>query len=283
MKFILKAALLATAALGLPASAVAQSDSGKVDWTGPYIGGSLGYSWQPSDNGETIGFDTNRDGNFGDTVRVANGNNAFTPGFCGGAAYTSLPSGGCKRDKDGTTWAVHAGYDRQFGNIVAGVVIEGGKTLITDSVSAFSTTPANYVMTRKLDWNASARARLGFTTDGGTMIYATGGGAYGKVKNSFTTTNVANGFTQTRIKDNAWGWVAGGGVEQKISNNFSVGVLYKYTRFDADGYRVTAGQGAVPSVTNPFVNPAFTSGSTDFARDSKFDNHSVAATASFRF
>lgn len=285
MKFTTLAPLGATLALVLAAPAFAQDDSGKVDWTGPYVGGSLGYSWQPSDKNEQIGFDTDGDGDFDDTVLVGGptGTDAFTPGFCGGAANSNAAADGCSKDKDGTSWAVHAGYDKQFGNIVAGVVLEGGKTYIRDSVTAFSTTPASYTMTRSLKYNAALRARLGYTTDGGTLVYATGGGAYGKVQNRFTTTNGLNDFSEQRNrKDDAWGWTAGGGVEQKVSNNFSVGVLYKYTRLDADGYRVTANQGTALS-TNPFVNPTTTSGSTDFERDNKFDNHAVMATASFRF
>ena len=74
------AALLATA---LASPALAQ-DSG--DWTGFYIGGHVGYAFQPNDDDETILFDTDLDGNFGDTVRTSAGANAFSPGFCGGAA-----------------------------------------------------------------------------------------------------------------------------------------------------------------------------------------------------
>ncbi|CAN5344189.1 outer membrane beta-barrel protein [soil metagenome] len=282
MQHIIKSLAGAAMTLALAAPAMAQSDMGdKVDWTGPYVGGALGYSWQPKDNDETIRFDTDGDGRFDNVVTTAAGANAFSPGFCGGAAHSNVPATGCRDDKDGTTWSVHAGYDKQFGNIVAGLVVEGGKTAIRNSVSGYSTTPASYTMTRSLDWNAGVRARLGYTTNSGTLIYATGGGAYGKVKNRFSTTNTFNTFTQTNSKDDAWGWTAGGGIEQKVSKNFSVGVLYKYTRLDSDGYTVNAGQGTPASTTNPFViTPA---GSTDFNRYSTFDNHSVMATASFRF
>ena len=75
---------------------------------------------------------------------------------------------------------------------------------------------------------------------------------------------------------------AGGGIEQKITDNFSIGVLYRYTRFKTDGYTVRAGQGTPPSATNPFViTPA---GYTDIQRtNDTFENQSVRATASFRF
>lgn len=279
MKTIVLPVLAATATLVLATPSLAQS--GPADWTGPYIGGSLGYSWQPDDDNETIVFDTNGDGVFNDTVANTAGANAFSPGFCGGGSTSTAPGSGCSDDKGGFDWAVHAGYDVQFGSLVGGIVVEAGKTRMRDSVSGFSTTPASYTLSRSMDWNAAARARLGFAAGSATLIYATGGIAYGKVKNSFTTSNTFNTFTQTNSDDDAWGWVAGGGIEQKLTDQISVGALYKYTRYNADGYRVNAGQGTPPSTTNPFViTPA---GSTDFARDSKFDTHSVSATASFRF
>lgn len=281
MKNWLIAPLGATVALTLAFPAVAQDDAGgKVDWTGPYVGGSLGYSWGGKTGREQIGFDTNGDGVYDNTVTTAAGANAFSPGFCGGSALGNSAAQGCRKDKDGTNWSIHAGYDRQFGNIVAGAVVEGGKNYIRDSVTAFSTTPASYTMTRQLGWNGALRARLGYTTDSGIMVYGTGGAVYGKVKNSFTSTNTANRFTVNNASDKSWGWTAGGGIEAKVSQHFSVGALYKYTRFDAGDSTVTVTQGTAPA-TNPFIITP--SGSTDFARRSRFNNQSVMATASFRF
>lgn len=280
---------LSVGALAIAAAspAFAQSDDSTQSWTGPYIGGSLGYGWQPNnkkDKNETVVFDTNLDGTYGDTVRTATGGNAFSPGFCRGRALGSLPSS-CAGDQDGKVeWSVHAGYDVQMGNFVVGAVVEGGQSNIKNSVSAFSTTPANYVMTRELEWDGAARLRAGVAFGTGTLIYGTGGVAYAKIKNSFATTNGFNTFTETNRTDKDWGWTAGGGIEQKVSKNFSIGVLYKYTRFNDDGYTVNAGQGTPPSTTNPFVNPTTTAGSTNFQRTSdRFDSHSVRATASFRF
>jgi outer membrane immunogenic protein len=274
-------ALLALAGLATPALAQTDDTSSSGDWTGAYIGGSLGHTWVKGQRNESIKFDTNADGTFGDQVTTSGGANAFSPGFCDGAAVTNAPAGGCRRDKDGTAWNGHIGYDKQFGGIVAGIVVEGGKAYVSDSVSAFSVTPASYTMTRRLGWNGTARARLGFTPGGNTLVYATGGGAYGRFENSFATTNMFNTFTQSNVRENRWGWVAGGGIEQKVSRNFSIGVLYKYTRFGSSKYRVNAGQGTPPSATNAFViTPA---GSTNFARDSRFETHGVQVTASFRF
>lgn len=47
----------------------------------PLAGVYAAYNVQPADSRETILFDTNLDGTFGDTVNMAAGANAFTPGF----------------------------------------------------------------------------------------------------------------------------------------------------------------------------------------------------------
>lgn len=269
---------LASAALALaaPLPALAQS----ADWTGLYFGGRLGYSTQPNDSNETVLFDTDLDGTFGDTVNTSAGADAFSTGFCGGAASTATATN-CN-DRDGTEWAVHAGYDLQFGSsFVVGVVGEYGRSTIIDSVSGFSTTPAFYTLTRRLRDTAAIRARAGFTL-GRTLIYGTGGIAYGKVRNSFRTSNGVNTFTQTGDREDLWGYRAGGGVEQWISDNFSIGAQYLYTSLKDDSdFTVRAGGDNVP-VSNPFIlgNPD----GTDFRRSSnRFNSHNLSVVASFRF
>lgn len=270
---------LGAMALALAAPAFAQ-DSDAVDWSGPYVGGSIGYTFQKSDNNEHLRFDTNADGAFNDTVTTTTGANAFSPGTCGGAARGSTPASGCRGDKDGLSWMGHVGYDRQFGSIVAGVVAEAGKTYIDDAVSEYSTTPAYYTMRRQIDWNGNLRARLGVTTRSGIMPYVTGGLSYAKVQNSFATSNGANSFTEVNRKEDAWGWNVGGGVEAKVAQNFSIGARYLYTRYNADDYRVDVGAGTAPA-TNPFrLTP---SGGASINRGDKFDTQSVMVTSSFRF
>lgn len=271
----------AAMAFALATPAFAQSGE-PVDWTGPYVGGSFGYTFQKKDNNEHLRFDTNGDGNYDNVVRAPTGADAFSPGTCGGAARGATPAAGCNGDKDAISWMGHVGYDMQFGNIVAGAVIEAGDAYISDSVSEYSTTPANYVMTRRIRWNANGRLRLGYTTNSGIMPYITGGVAYAKVANSFSTTNAQNVFTQNNSREDSWGWTMGGGVEAKVAQNFSIGARYLWTRYKVNDYRVDVTRGTA-AANNPFVNPAFTSGSTSINRGDKFDTQSVMATASFRF
>lgn len=259
------------------APAYAQDAPSDEEFTGFYVGGSVGYTVQKNDVGESILFDAGRNGSFGDTITTADGANAFAPGFCNGAA-TSSANIACDNDKDDIEYYARLGFDKQMGRVVLGAVAEFGKSEVSDSVSAFSTTPAFYTMTRELDWNAALRARAGYTVGPKTLIYATGGGAYAKIDHKFATSNAENSFELTG-DDKAWGWQAGGGLEQKLGNNVSVGVEYLYSRYDDDGARVNVGTGTA-GATNPFV----LAGGADFARSqNKFDFHSLRATAAFRF
>ena len=280
MKLSHFAPLGATLAFVLATPVMAQDSTGAVDWTGPYIGGSFGYNWQKNDGEEHIRFDADADGEYDDVIRTGAGANAFSPGTCGGSARGATPGAGCNDDKDAIGWMGHVGYDRQFGSIVAGVVAEAGKAYISDSVTEYSTTPAFYEMTRRIDWNGNLRARLGYTTPGGIMPYITGGLAYAKVKNSFATSNGANSFTEVDRNEDAWGYTMGGGIEAKVSDNFSIGARYLWTRYNVDDYRVDVGAGSAPA-TNPFrITP---SGGASMNRGDKFDTQSVMVTTSFRF
>ena len=277
MRSILVAGALATASFATAAEA--QDMTGDAPFNGIYVGAAGGYDVQPNDVGSSILFDRGSNGSFGDTVSTAAGANAFSPGFCNGRARGATPTpGGCANDRDGWSYYGRIGMDSQRGNIVIGAVGEFGKSEITDSVSAFSTTPANYVMTRKLDWEASIRGRIGYAP-GTTLFYGTFGPGYARIDREFTSTNTANAFGDFG-KRNQWGIVGGGGIEQKLGRNFSIGMEYTYHQYRDDDARVRVTQGTAPT-TNPFVLGGTT---TDFRRsDTQFRWHSLRATAAFRF
>ncbi|MCP3728852.1 porin family protein [Sphingomonas sp. MG17] len=258
------------------APAFAQDGAGEFD--GPYVGASVGYGFQSDDSGEGVLFDRGFNGSL-DTITTAAGANAFSPGFCGGAA-TSSANTACTKDKDGVEYHFRAGWDAQSGNWVIGVVGEIGKSDVRDSVSAFSTTPASYTFTREIEWDASLRARAGYVAGDRTLIYATFGPSYARIENGFSTSNTANAFANNG-KSDSWGVSGGGGVEHKIGRNFSVGLEYLYTRFSDDDFRVRVTQGTAPA-TNPFIlNGA---AGTEMRRsDPRFDWHAVRVTAAFRF
>ena len=282
MKSNIFSGLAVVSALALSAPALAQ-DEEKM-WEGPYVGASIGIGAQSNDRSEQVAFDTNLDDVYGDTVRTAAGANAFSPGFCGGAANGPTPGEGCRSDRDGAEYYARIGYDKQVGNIVYGVVIDGGTSESRDSVTAYSTTPAFYTFTRELEYSIGARARLGYAKKG-LLFYGTLGPTYGRIQQSFITSNGANSFNgnvqaDTR-KTNAWGWSAGGGAEAKLARNLSLGLEYLYTSFNDDDYVVRVGPGTA-APTNPFllVNPQ---GTNMRRTDKDFAAHNIRVTAAFRF
>lgn len=275
MKLHLLGAVALAAVVATPAAA-----QDVTSWTGPYAGVRLGYAFQPNNNDETVLFDTNLDGGFGDQVRTGAGANAFSTGFCGGAGAAPTAASGCGDDKDGYDVSAHLGFDLQVGsNFVVGVVGEYGRANLRDDVTAFSTTPANYILSRRLRDNGNLRARVGIA-NGKTLVYATGGGSYAKIRNSFSSTNTANAFSTTG-NDSVYGYNAGGGLDIKVADNFSIGALYLFRHFKDNDFRVRTSRGLAPA-TNPFL--LVNANGTDFRRSqTDFDTHSVTAVASFRF
>ena len=249
-------------------------------FTGLYVGVAGGYDIQAHETYSHLIFDRNLDGNFGDPVTTATGANAFALPSCGGKARGNVPGLGCKSDKDGFAYYGRVGFDKQFGSIVVGVVGEFGKTEITDSVSSFSTTPASYTLTRRVNWEAGLRLRGGYAVNR-TLFYATGGGGYARIGRSFGSTNTANQFDISGDREK-FGWQAGGGLEQKIGRNMSIGLEYLFHRYKDDDTRVRVTQGTAPA-TNPFVLAPNTTG-TDIARnDDQFGWNSIRGVVNFRF
>ncbi len=250
-----------------------------ADWSGVYFGGAVGYADPSGDDGETLLFDTNRDGGFNDTVRTGAGANAFSPGFCDGAAIGNAPAAGCVSNDGNLSLALRAGYDWQFGSWVVGGLAEAAMANIGDDVTGFSTTPASYTFYRDLNYTLAARVRAGYAFDR-YLAYGTAGLATGDIDHAFTTTNAANSFTATD-SDDANGYQLGGGFEAQMSENISLGVEYLYTSLDDDGYQIAVGRGTAP-LTNPFL--LVNSAGTDMRRSSdELEFSTISLTANWRY
>lgn len=254
-------------------------------FSGLYLGASGGYDVQPNDGRSRIEFDRNLDGRFGDTVLTGGGADAFAPGFCGGSALTARGpqngGSGCRKDRDGWSYNGRIGLDQQAGQIVYGVVGEFGKSRITDSTTGFSSTPANYVLSREISWEAAARARAGYTPNDSTLFYGTFGPSLARIDRDFSSSQSTNQF-EGRGKRNQFGFQGGGGIEQRFGDHFSVGMEYIYHQYQDDDYRVRV----TGAPGTPFTNAlnGGTVNGTDIRRsDDKFRWHSLRATAAFRF
>jgi len=277
MRFtIFAASLIAGSALAMsPASAQTAEE-----WTGPYVGGHLGYSFLSEEDDERIEFDTDLNGAYGDTVRNTGMADVFSPGFCDGANLSNNAAAGCKDDEGAVEAGLRAGYDWAYGGLLLGVVGEVTFVDIDDSATAFTTTPAGYSFKRSIETIYALRGRVGVPV-GPYLAYGAAGIAFADIERVFNTTNGLNSFTP-RGGDDAKGYQVGFGAERRVgAGPLSLGAEYLYTSLDDDGYVVRFGQGAA-TATHPFVlvNPA----GTDARRtDDTFDLHSVRITATYRF
>lgn len=271
-------ACIAVLALGRVAPVSAQTQT----WTGPYAGLTIGAAIQLDDADETVAFDTNLDGDFGDTIRTTAGANAFSPGFCAGIAMGSQPVAGCTGDEDGVDFGGRVGYDRQIGNLVIGALVDVAKADVTDGVSAFSTTPAFYAFAREVNYVAGLRGRVGFGNER-VLVYGTGGGVWANLDHVLTTSNGVNTFLpaqDTSTSDSSWGYQAGGGVELRLGMRWSVTGEYLFTSIDDRDEATVRTQGPAPA-TNPFilVNPS----GTDLQRTDRFEFQALRLGLSYRF
>ncbi len=282
MRSVVVAATFAVLVVAGPRVATAQ------DWTGFYAGGTIGGALQSEDDSERVGFDTNLDGTFGDIVRTAAGVDAFGPGFCGGLAVGPTAVAGCTDDEEGVDFGGRVGYDRQFGPLVLGALADVSRSDVTDSVTAFSVTPAFYSFTRKLNYVAGLRGRVGVGA-GRVLLYGTGGAAVGDVEQRFTTSNGVNTFVPTDDdmgdadagdSEQVWGYQAGGGLEIKVAERWSLTGEYLFSSLDNRDDSAIRARGPAPA-TNPFIltNP----GGTDFRRSEAFEFQTVRVGLSYRF
>lgn len=279
MMKIVPAASLALLMAGVAAPALAQSSP---DWSGPYIGIYGGVIDSNEEAGERLVFDRDFDGAFDDTVVTTTGADAFSPGSCDGAANNQLAAGGCNKDDRGPEGGVRLGYDFQFGGLVAGVVGEWSAVNLNDTVTSFSTTPANYVFGREVDSIAAIRARLGVAAGSG-LYYVTAGAAQADVTNTFRTTNGANSFTVTQNEDKADGFQLGAGVEWRLAPGLSLTGEYMYTDLQADDYIIRVGNTGATPATNPFILPPNTAG-TDMTRSNgNMEMHALRIGMNMRF
>ena len=253
------------------------------DWTGLYVGGSIGYSFKADD--EAIVFDTDLDGQFDDTVLTSSLTNAFSPGFCNGAALGSTPAAGCRASNGNINLSARVGFDLQLGNWVVGALADYSNVHIGDDVTGFSSAPAaSYTFTRDLNSLSSARLRGGWATES-SLLYATAGWAWGDMDHSFTTTNTVNTFT-TSDDSEVDGLQVGLGFEQKLEpiwllgSGWTMGVEYLWTSLDDGDYPVHVGQGTAPA-SNPFV--IVSTGGTDMERTKDvFEYSTVGMTLNWR-
>jgi len=167
-------------------------------WTGFYVGGQLGYGF---------GYDVTKE--FLTANRAFLGlQNYYRPrGFFGG---------------------LHAGYNYQFGSIVAGIEADAE---ISDVRAGFTDppvppfNPGGHGSTR-FQLQGSIRGRLGYTFDR-TMLYLTGGVAGAQIENVYKNWALVT----EKISKNVLGGTVGGGVEHAVTNYLTLRAEYRFTAY----------------------------------------------------
>jgi outer membrane immunogenic protein len=179
------ALVMATPSLAEP------STPSPVNWSGAYLGATLGYGWTKPN-------------------------------------YTFHGNEHVSFEAKGVQGGILGGYNFQTGNFVYGVE---GDFMLTDMNRFHrdtSYTPPCFSegCDARVDWYGTLRGRLGYSY-GSLMPFITGGLAVGRVKGSADLGACDNkdscGFNETRA-----GWALGAGTEWMINPNWSVKAEYLY-------------------------------------------------------
>jgi outer membrane immunogenic protein len=191
------------------------------NWSGWYVGGNAGYGFGSS--------------NISNTGLDFAGINIITNGL--------VPASLGDRPK-GFVGGLQLGWNQQAGNIVYGAEADFSYAHIGDSASqtlSVSVPPPGLTIVtsgeQKLDWFGTLRGRLGVVAQDRSLIYATGGLAYGRGTISASAINTTNPLGCGSIvvfcmagSAAQWkaGWTIGGGWEYAFAQNWSAKLEYLY-------------------------------------------------------
>jgi outer membrane immunogenic protein len=141
----------------------------------------------------------------------------------------SVPLFGASLDgisSTGVIGTVEVGYDRQFGNIVAGVFFNYD---FGDNVSTSLDFAGINIATLKQTDSWTVGGRLGYLASPSTLVYALAG----YTESTFELSVPIFAFTGD---DTFSGWTVGGGIETKLGGNWTLKGEYRYTELDTKTY-----------------------------------------------
>jgi outer membrane immunogenic protein len=198
-----------------------------VNWTGFYIGINGGYSWGKA--GRELSF-------FNPLTGIQ-----IIPPVGSGATSDSNLNGG--------VFGGQLGYNWQSGNWVFGFETDAqwtGQRGTASRLCGVLATAAgaclpgvalgtSAAVEQHLDWFGTFRGRAGVLVTPSTLLYVTGGAAYGSINTDLTVTTIAPiGLPVSVIRSgesSKFGWTIGGGIESKLSmfgSNWSGKLEYLY-------------------------------------------------------
>jgi len=202
-KYLVGAVIGAAAAVSsLPASA-----QGRYDWSGLYIGGSVGAVWGNLEHDH-----------YAETV--APGPFVLEPSFNSSIA------------------GVHVGLQHQFrGGLILGAEAALNGPAFGDKWDGSAVCPppiqANSTCNQRQHWLATLGPRIGWGFDR-WMVYGTGGVAIGRNESWYTFTSTGDRrFPGFEGRSTNTGWFAGAGAEWAVTNNVILGIEYQHYELDS--------------------------------------------------
>jgi outer membrane immunogenic protein len=196
------------------------------------------------------------------------------------APGASVPLG----DLDDVTWLAggQVGCNYQSGNWVFGIEGDAHAQRWSTSSTLLAPVPAPFVpgdsFSLHSDWQASARARIGYAQDR-ALFYVTGGAAFTQVRaySNWIPDGVFPGAFASDSKTLTGGTI-GAGVEYAVTNNFTLGLEGRYSWYGTQ--RFNAGPLAVANliVEGP---PVFVFSNT--YRDVRVETGEVLFKANWKF
>jgi outer membrane immunogenic protein len=192
-------------------------------WTGLYVGVNAGYSWGRADldvSGTVQALGEQLGGTVSDRARL-NG------GLGGG----------------------QIGYNWQSKGWVYGVEADIQWTGHDDDISAcLDLVSVCAKASYELDWFGTVRGRAGYLVFPDTLLYLTGGLAYGHVSADFSASHPLLGTTSVSDSATKTGWVIGGGLEWALDRSWRARAEYLY--MDLGSMRTKLGpiSGTLPEV-----------------------------------
>ena len=171
-------------------------------WTGFYVGAQAGYAFGSANS-----------------LAVATSNGAGLASNAGKA--------------NGVIGGAHVGYNYStqsllgFGGFGGGGLLVGIEGDVDGSNYKSTYALGGITDSTKRQIQGSVRGRVGFTVDR-ALFYATGGAAFGDIKNNYT--NALNGLSDS-LSHTRVGYTVGGGIEYAVTNNVSLRAEYRYTDY----------------------------------------------------
>lgn len=132
----------------------------------------------------------------------------------------------------GVLGGIHAGYNAQYGMLVAGFEVDASWAGLTQDATA----AAAMQFDCETDWLSTARLRLGYAT-GSTLFYVTGGLAVSDLDLTSTSAGLSSTASETLV-----GYAIGAGVEYKFRSNMSARIEALYHGFGEEALDLPSGK-----------------------------------------